>query len=99
MTTKIISVLGALIVFGTLFGASYFLEDRYASAKDLDLIAMRLEQKIQQDRSSSLQQRIWKLEDRYEGEMPSEIYEEYRIMKEDKKQIDILLESLFPPIS
>lgn len=86
-------------MFGAVFGASYFLEDRYASAKDLDLIAMRLEQKIQQDRSSALQQRIWKLEDRYEGEMPVEVYDEYRLLKEDKNRIDLMLRGLWLPVS
>ena len=41
------------------------LDEAKASLRnDLDLVAMRLEQKIQADRAERIQERIWSLEDR-----------------------------------
>lgn len=52
------------VLFGIVFGAiSYF-----ATAEDLEQVAMRLDQKIVNDQIMAIQQRIWQLEDRYPGQ-------------------------------
>lgn len=48
----------------------------------------RFEIKLLEDRASALLERIWKLEDRfYNKEMPSEVKDEYRRLKNDREQI------------
>ena len=99
MTTlhKVISTLLILfgLIGGTLGATSYF-----AKASDLNLVASRLEQKITSDNMMQIQERIWKLEDRYrdketmrvcENKMPTETFEQYRRMK---KQLEALEKKL-----
>lgn len=40
----------------------------FASAKDVEQIAMRLDQKITNDQIIAIQQRMWQIEDRYPGQ-------------------------------
>lgn len=58
------TIISICVLFGIAFGAiSYF-----ATADDLEQVAMRLDQKIMDDRIFSIQKRIWQLEDRYPGQ-------------------------------
>jgi hypothetical protein len=58
------TIISICILFGIVFGAITY----FATASDLDQVAMRLEQKITGDKIFVLQQRIWQLEDRYPGQ-------------------------------
>ena len=59
-------------------------------AAEVKKIGYRLDQKIQQDRVDSLQERLWKLEDRYPDltKMPQEIKDEYRKLKSEKETLE-----------
>jgi len=54
--------LGSVIA---LLGGMAGVEDRYAKARELKLVSVRLDQKILSDRISQLQIRLWQLESKY----------------------------------
>lgn len=72
------------------FNATYATNDR------VDLLAMRLEQKIVNDDLNNIQERIWKLEDRYicygqeecVESMPQTVWEEYRELWVNKEKLE-----------
>jgi hypothetical protein len=89
MTKRLSLILGVLIGLGTLTGSVLAVNDYFAKAADLELVALRLEQKIQQDRCDYMQRRIWRLEDRYSGcvdKMPPSVREEFRKLKADYRR-------------
>lgn len=98
---KLVALVLGVVVTGTT--ASYktatFVDGRYVHApdpemaevqSDLYLIEQRLEQKILNDRYSSLQQRLWKIEDRYAG--PSMTDAPETVMEERRQILDQLRE-------
>jgi hypothetical protein len=92
LPTKVISFIGAGgTALATMWGGASFVDTRYAHAPDVVLIEMRLEQKILTDRSYQLQQRIWKIEDRYGSDLfeaPALVKEEHRQLKEELADVD-----------
>ena len=96
--------MGIIVAIITILTVTVKLDGRWAKAKDMEELNIelkhtqtRLEQKIQEDRSYNIQERLWKLEDRYgykEEEMPSEIRDQYRRLKDDKERIDKELNQL-----
>ena len=90
--TRIVAVIGAIAVLaGLIFGINAY-ETKFATAEDIshirsdiELLGDRLENKIQEDRIHALQERIWKLEDRYGGVMipkaPAAVKEHYRELR------------------
>lgn len=90
--TKVVSFMTAGgTALATLWGGASFVDTRYAHAPDVVRIEFRLEQKILADRSSQLQQRIWKIEDRYGPDLfeaPAMVKEEYRQLKEELADLD-----------
>jgi len=77
-------ILSIILGFSTLVGAVVGVNEYFAKAADVELVSMRLEQKIAQDRCDWIQQRLWQLEDRYCGkELPPSVREEYRKLKYD----------------
>ena len=83
---KTIMSLTALI--GIVFSAYFYIDSRYALARDLQLVEQRLEQKITSDKADSLQRRIWLIEDRYRDiYMPDTIAEELRYLKKQLEQL------------
>lgn len=83
----------SIITIGIFVGK---IDSRYAKSKEVEVIKIevqqtgyRLDTKIKRDRLYDLQNRTWKLEDRYGSidEMPQEIKHEYRILKEEIEQI------------
>ena len=89
-------VFAAVVVLITIVGGTVGAVDYFAKNTDLQLIEFRLEQKIQGDNILRIQERIWQLEDRYEGKDCSEWIatdrEEYRSLKSQlellKKEMD-----------
>ena len=54
-----------------------------AQQAQIEQLALRLDQKIMQDKADFLQRRMWKLEDRYGHDMPPTVLNEYRhLLKE-----------------
>ena len=79
-------IIGLSIGFCTLVGTVVGVSEYFAKADDLKMVELRLDQKIRQDRCDSIQQRIWQLEDRYQGKavpVPDAVREELRKLKAD----------------
>jgi hypothetical protein len=80
-----------------LFGAFYGLDQRWAKAASVEQLSVRLEQKIIQDQMFAIQERIWKLEDRYKRPgmvCPPEIENEIRNLRQDLKMLELRLKRL-----
>lgn len=96
--TKLIGFVGAGgTALATLWGGASFVDTRYAHAPDVVKIEFRLEQKILTDRASQIQQRLWKIEDRYSTDLfeaPAMVKEEYRQLKEELADLDNELTSI-----
>lgn len=110
---RIASVIaGIAALAGILFGVSAH-EAKFATADDIKrvmksvtLIERRLDHKIQEDRLYALQQRMWNLEDRYDGpsvpSAPSEVRESYRelayeaLLLKSKLGVDASTKGNFP---
>lgn len=75
-----------LLVTGAAFSIFFFNETRYADSASVAQVSTRLEHKIVSDQLKSVQGRIWALEDRYRDKaMPTSVFEELRLLKEEKK--------------
>jgi hypothetical protein len=86
---RIFAVISAIaVIIGLIFGVNIY-EAKFATAEDIvkvredvELLGERLENKILEDRIHALQERIWRLEDRYGGatvpHAPPTILEHYR---------------------
>jgi hypothetical protein len=88
---RIISAASGCVVLAALVGTIFTLDDRWAKAAEVKRVELRLDQKILNDRIDRLQERIWKLEDRYGG--PAKIrdpavLEEYRKLNRDKNEAE-----------
>lgn len=85
---KLVALLFASLT--TILSSAFFIDARYAQSADVQLIEQRLDEKIVQDRADNLQERIWKLEDRFGSEknMKQEVKEVYRQLKEDLKKLE-----------
>jgi hypothetical protein len=87
--SKISTIIGLLVV---LIGGTIAIEDRYAKAEEVVDVRKRLDIKINEDRSSRIQERIWRIEDRYllatQAPMPPEVKNELRALEIEKKNID-----------
>jgi predicted nucleic acid-binding Zn-ribbon protein len=107
MFKKIGPILGVIISLGVILGAIFTymsnLDSRYAKAKEiheysqqLQSLSKRLDQKIMDDRAYSLQERIWRLEDRYGNinDMPEDIRNIYRELNRDLESIREKLKKL-----
>lgn len=102
MTLKKLSILvGAIVGSITIVTTVIQVDKYYAKAAEVQHIEWRLDQKIISDRVNALQERIWRLEDRYgidTTKMTPEIREEIRKLKVERqqldKELDILLEQI-----
>ena len=98
MTKTIVAVIAVLI---TLAGAFAGVNSYFAKASDLQLVALRLDQKILNDRYKAVQERIWNLEDRY-GELcktaPPEVKSEYRKLQLELKELERALKNMAIPL-
>ena len=88
-------VVAATIIIGYLTSPIKWVDKRWAKAevvqalsKDLDLVGKRLDQKIIQDRINAIQERLWRLEDKYGSiiaDMASAIRDQYRRLLKELK--------------
>ena len=92
--TKIAGLVAAIGgAVATAWGGVSFIDDRYGKTAEIQevkqattFVNLRLEEKILTDRVAAIQQRIWKLEDRYGDTMttaPDTAKEEHRQMQTD----------------
>ena len=94
---NIIGYVGGIItIIATCFAVYFYFDKEYAHAKDFQLLQQRVDCIVLNQQYSSVRDRIWKLEDRYEAECkqsPDSVKEEYRKLIDEKKQLDNLLEN------
>ena len=89
------TLVGFLIALTTLVGTAFTVDNRYAKddqvkqvEQQVQKVEKRLDKKILKDRANALQERIWKLEDRYNGKkIPAAVKEELRKNKAELVQI------------
>lgn len=76
----IVSIVGLASVISLAFGA----EAHFAKSAQLAMVEKRLEQKIAQDKTSYIQEQLWKIEDRFRDKPkdPDTIDRERRLKKE-----------------
>ena len=94
---KISTWIALLIGLTTLVGTMFALDNRYAKTEDIsdiesyvEQIDQRLELKILKDRANAVQERMWKIEDRYGMEvakMSEEVRDQYRELKKEYDEI------------
>ena len=94
---KISTWVALLIGMTTLVGAMFALDSRYAKTEEISTIKdyvqqidKRLDIKILKDRANALQERMWKIEDRYGMEvakMSEEVRDQYRELKKEYDEI------------
>jgi predicted nucleic acid-binding Zn-ribbon protein len=70
--SKFKDYLSVIIAFAAVVGLVLGAINYFAKAEDLQLVELRLDQKIMSDQVMQIQQRIWQLEDRYKGRPCSE---------------------------
>lgn len=89
MLKKISVILGIVIALGTIVSFCFAVNSIYAKQSYVKNLEQRLDYKIKQDRYNTLQERIWKLEDRYHNkEMPISVKEEIRKLREEKNILE-----------
>ncbi len=82
-------LLALLTLVGICYGVLFWMDERYASSKEVVQIAQRLDYKIMADQLQSIQERIWRIEDRYRNKpMDDTAREELRQLRELKAQIE-----------
>ena len=74
---RLSTIIGVSVAFCGLIGSIIAVDTRYAKSARLEMVELRLDQKIVVDRIQALQERMWKLEDRY-GKDQAQQMEEYR---------------------
>lgn len=84
--------LALILTIISLIAAYAAVEARYAKAAQVQMVELRLDQKILLDRQDNIQSRMWKYEDRYpqiaQGTAPDHSKEEYRNLQKDYKEIE-----------
>jgi archaellum component FlaC len=88
---KISVILGLIIALTVIVGAGAKLDRRWAKADQLVMVAQRLDQKIIQDRINAIQERLWRLEDKYGNiiaDMASTIRDQYRRLLKEIKDLE-----------
>ena len=95
---KVSSWIAVSIGVSTLLGTAFTVDSRYAKAEDISTIKdyiqqvdRRLEIKILKDRANAIQERMWKIEDRYGmdiAKMPETIRDQYRKLKKEYDEIN-----------
>jgi biopolymer transport protein ExbB/TolQ len=92
------SIVSVVAVVSLAFGAYFYFEKKFALAEELmktnqqvEQVNKRLDQKIDQDRSNALQEKLWKWEDRLQQQRRAPTQnetEEIRQIKAEKEKLD-----------
>jgi len=88
------AVLAFILTISSAVALLFSLDSRWAKAAELKKVQYRLEQKIQQDRVDALQERLWKLDDRFERDMPQAVKDEYRKLEKEKIELEKYIEKV-----
>jgi hypothetical protein len=79
-----------LTLIGMSFAVYFFVDHQYAKCADVKTIERRLDYKIESDKSVAMQDRLWKLEDRY-GSDPEKVGD--KTIGQHMKELKVDLES------
>ena len=85
-----VAVIGSLVLLiGVCFSVYFYFESRYALSQELKQTQQRLEYKIISDQLQSVQDRIWKVQDRCESNVPKDptVKEELRQLEKTKDDL------------
>jgi len=95
MDKMVKSIIALCALVSIIFSVYFYSENRYAKASDLKKIENRIDYKIVSDQIMSINERLWKIEDRF-GDTPKDktIKEEVRTLKESKELLNKKLEIL-----
>ena len=88
---KISIIIGLIISLTVLVGAGAKLDRRWAKADRLAMVEQRLDQKIIQDRINAIQERLWRLEDKFGSiiaSLPETIRDQYRRLLKEMKDLE-----------
>jgi len=93
---RVLSIAGAIILLGSLITLCFGVDKYYTHQSDFLALEASHYYELYKQRANDLQNRIWKLEDRYEDKsMPVEVKAEVRQMQleleEIKQQLQLLL--------
>ena len=90
-------LIGIILGACTMVGTAFTIDNRYAKTSDMadvneyvQQVDQRLEVKILKDRANALQERMWKIEDRYGDDvskMPKDKRDQYRKVKKEYDEI------------
>jgi hypothetical protein len=90
---KIQTTLGIIVTLGTIAGGLVAIDSHYAKSSEVEEVSVyicriekRLDEKIQTDRANSLQERMWRLEDRYTPDKARQ-KDEYRRLQQEREDI------------
>jgi hypothetical protein len=85
----------AIIAVGIIIGMIFSATAYFATAQDLKLVDLRLENKVVNDNLRDTRQMMWQLEDRYPGRPDCSTWEvegdkkRYRILQEQLKSLEL----------
>lgn len=85
------TIVPIIIILGAFFSSYLYIDRIYAKAQRLQLVELRLEQKITCDILSDKQERYWKLEDRCRIKCNED---EKKEMRELKEEVDLLKDKI-----
>ena len=91
------TLIAVVVGFCTMMGTAFTIDSRYAKVGEMSevneyvqQVDKRLELKILKDRADAIQERMWKIEDRYGmdvAEMPEDKRDQYRKLKKEYDEI------------
>ena len=94
---KMNTLIAVVVGFCTMMGTAFTIDSRYAKVDEMSevneyvqQVDKRLELKILKDRADAIQERMWKIEDRYGDEvskMPEDKRDQYRKLKKEYDEI------------
>ena len=95
------TLIAVVVGFCTMMGTAFTIDSRYAKVGEMSevneyvqQVDKRLELKILRDRADAIQERMWKIEDRYGmdiAKMPDDRRDQYRKLK---KEYDDIMEKI-----
>ena len=98
---KLAALIGITIGICTLIGIILTTDSYFAKASEVKMLEYRVDQKIIQDYTRDLQERIWKIEDRFGTDcstMPEGVRTTYRELKAEKELQDKILDEIIKKV-
>lgn len=90
------TIIAILTILGFAFATYFYVDNKYAPAEDLKKVEKRLDYKIVSDQAQSVQERIWKIEDRHpdKSKMDTTTKEEMRTLELKQKELNEKMKTL-----